>query len=197
MYGDCGRVFYKMLYDTNGKQLPHQQHSVGGGSKRSGGLIKQLSGAASGSQNPQQQNRLRMLLKRSSEPLLIFQHNQHNQQYQSRVSACQCIYLLLFCAPPCLSGGGGPPERHHIPRWEIVKNNNSIVAPRGFPRIHTVRLGSCSECVRKTRSNRKYVLYFGPRLILELKYFWKILNKTKYIWVISHHGFVRYSTGSE
>lgn len=78
------RVFYKMLYDTNGKQLQHQQHSIGGSSsKRSGGLIKQLSGAASGSQNPQQQNRLRMLLKRSSEPLI--QHN-HQQQYQSRVS---------------------------------------------------------------------------------------------------------------
>ncbi|XP_022167804.1 serine-enriched protein-like [Myzus persicae] len=76
------RVFYKMLYDTNGKQLQHQQHSIGGSSsKRSGGLIKQLSGAASGSQNPQQQNRLRMLLKRSSEPLI--QHN-HQQQYQSR-----------------------------------------------------------------------------------------------------------------
>jgi hypothetical protein len=77
------RVFYKMLYDTSGKQIQHQ-HSVGiGSSKRSGGLIKQLSSAASGSQSPQQQNRLRMLLKRSSEPLLIFQHNQ--QQYQSRV----------------------------------------------------------------------------------------------------------------
>lgn len=90
------RVFYKMLYDTNGKQLPHQQHSVGGGSKRSGGLIKQLSGAASGSQNPQQQNRLRMLLKRSSEPLLIFQHNQHSQQYQSRVRACFLRNFLFF-----------------------------------------------------------------------------------------------------
>lgn len=78
-------VFHKMLYDTNGKHLQHQQHSTGGGSsKRSGGLIKQLSGAASGSQNPQQQNRLRMLLKRSSEPLLLFQHG-NQQQYPSRV----------------------------------------------------------------------------------------------------------------
>lgn len=80
-----------MLYDTSGKPLQHQQHSIGGGSsKRSGGLIKQLSSAASGSQSPQQQNRLRMLLKRSSEPLLIFQHN-HQQQYQSRVCVCSLI----------------------------------------------------------------------------------------------------------
>lgn len=79
-----------MLYDTNGKQLQHQQHSIGGSSsKRSGGLIKQLSSAASGSQNPQQQNRLRMLLKRSSEPLI--QHN-HQQQYQSRVGVF-CYFL--------------------------------------------------------------------------------------------------------
>lgn len=89
------RVFYKMLYDTSGKQIQHQQHSVGvGSSKRSGGLIKQLSSAASGSQSPQQQNRLRMLLKRSSEPLLIFQHNQ--QQYQSRVCVYNFIHDILL-----------------------------------------------------------------------------------------------------
>ncbi|XP_050421952.1 serine-enriched protein-like isoform X2 [Adelges cooleyi] len=73
------RVFHQMLYDTS---FQHQSSTGGGTPKRSGGLIKQLSGVASGSQNPQQQNRLRMLLKRSSEPLLIFQHH---QQHQSRL----------------------------------------------------------------------------------------------------------------
>ncbi|XP_050537556.1 serine-enriched protein-like isoform X2 [Daktulosphaira vitifoliae] len=68
-------VFYKMLYDTN------QSSTINSTPKRSGGLIKQLSGVASGSQNPQQQNRLRMLLKRSSEPLLIFQ--QHQSRFQN------------------------------------------------------------------------------------------------------------------
>lgn len=82
------RVFYKMLYDTSGKQ----QHLTGGSSsKRNGGLIKQLSGVTSGNQNSQHQNRLRMLLKRSSEPLLIFQHN-HHQQYQSRVGSLNNNY---------------------------------------------------------------------------------------------------------
>lgn len=83
-----------MLYDTSGKQQPHQQYISGGSSsKRNGGLIKQLSGVASGNQNSQNQNRLRMLLKRSSEPLLIFQHN-HNQQYQSRVCTYNYYYKI-------------------------------------------------------------------------------------------------------
>lgn len=87
-----------MLYDTSGKQLQHQQHSIGGSSsKRSGGLIKQLSSAATGNQSPQHQNRLRMLLKRSSEPLLIFQHS-HQQQYQARVCVYNCIYLFIYYA---------------------------------------------------------------------------------------------------
>lgn len=86
-----------MLYNINDKQLQHQQHSIGGSSSKRSGLIKQLSGASSGNQNPQQQNRLRMLLKRSSEPLLIFQHN-YQQQYQSRV----CISINIFVSYNCV-----------------------------------------------------------------------------------------------